>query len=170
MLSEKQEVLIVLLNEIPPFDLLTGQKSPYEGFGPIMDKDKLPRDRFFEVLEESRSRVTEIFNVTLTEGRNAVMILEDIITQMWEQGWDPATNDINLFTRDFGILLAHSIHKTLNGKFMFRSDVDLSHMSLYWKSKTIEAFPFHKTFKRMSFRDGESLIFFFDSLDKMLNS
>jgi hypothetical protein len=160
----------VLFNEIPPFDLLTSQKLPYEGFGHIIDKDKLSRDRFFEVLEESQSRVAEIFNVTLAEGRNTVRILEEIITQMWDQGWDPATNDINLFTRDFGVLLAHSLHETLNGKLIFRSEVDLSHMSLHWKSKAIETFPFHKTFKRMSFRDGESIIFFFDGLDKIINS
>jgi hypothetical protein len=41
-------------------------------------------------------------------------------------------------------------------------------MSIFWKEKKVEAFPFFKVLKRLFNKDGESLIYFFNSLRKMI--
>jgi hypothetical protein len=87
---------------------------------------------------------------------------------MWLEGWDPEVGDYNLFTRDFGSILAREIKSQLGGEYIFRSRKRLDYMSIFWKEKKVEAFPFFKVLKRLFNKDGESLIYFFNSLRKMI--
>ena len=86
--------------------------------------------------------------------------LDDIIGKMWETGWDPRVGDLNLFTRDFGLLLIEATLDLLGGRPIFRSpgqDIYV-HNSIFWPG--VEAFPFHKAFTCLTQTDGESMAYF----------
>jgi hypothetical protein len=68
--------------------------------------------------------------------------------------------DLNLFTRDFGLLLLEATLDLLGGRPIFRSpgqDIYV-HNSIFWPG--VEAFPFHKAFKCLTEADGESMAYF----------
>ena len=46
--------------------------------------------------------------------------LDRIIQEMWETGWDPHVNDLNLFTREFGLLLFDETFDLFGGTAIFR--------------------------------------------------
>ena len=52
---------------------------------------------------------------------------------------------------------------------MFRSESDLNHVSLWWSEQAVEAFPFHKMYKRLTSREGESVSFFVRGLEQLLS-
>jgi hypothetical protein len=155
--------------DIPPFDIITGDAIPFDGFGNIIEDKKNVEISFIKVLKEVSERIRDIFDLDLDcENIDAVTDLENIISQMWLEGWDPEVGDYNLFTRDFGSILAREIKSQLGGEYIFRSRKRLDYMSIFWKEKKVEAFPFFKVLKRLFNKDGESLIYFFNSLRKMI--
>jgi len=123
-----------------------------------------------EVVNQARSRVSEAFGIEFEFSEKNIDTLESVIQEMWDTGWDPSSGDIDLFSRDFGSLLAVSIQRSLGGKFVFRSNTDLTHASIWFEQCCLEAFPFHRVFKRLTCQHGESLTYFFQSLRKALSS
>ena len=63
-----------------------------------------------------------------------------------------------------------AIQDVTGGQAIFRSRTDLSHASLWWPEKRVEVFPFHKMYRRLVDRDGESLVFFVKALVKKMGS
>jgi hypothetical protein len=149
--------------EIPPPDALTRQSEPFVGFGPTLPSQGIQWD-FQKVVNEARHRVRDTFQVTDVAGRPGVEKIERVIGEMWDEGWSPEQGDTNLFTRDFGCLLMMCLTDALGGEQIFRSTTDLSHASIFWREQKLEAFPFHRVYKRLSNREGDSLVFFFDGL------
>lgn len=87
--------------------------------------------------------------------------LEGVIEDMWQQGWDPHHGNVDLFVRDFGLILCKSLYSQCSGgSLQFRSQTNLDHTSIWWPAQGIEAFPFHKIYKRLFSRSGESTVFF----------
>jgi hypothetical protein len=156
--------------DIPPFDILTGDSIPFDGFGTENGEKENVEISFLKVVKESGDRIKEVFNLDVDcENVDPVTGLEDIISQMWLEGWDPETGNSNLFTRDFGSIFAREIKSQLGGKYIFRSRKRLDYMSIFWKDKKVEAFPFFKVLKRLFNKDGESLTYFFESLRKIVD-
>ena len=96
--------------------------------------------------------------------------MDQIISEMWDSGWNPETGNINLFARDFGVVLVDAILKSLGGKPIFRSEKDMSHLSIFWANSKLEAFPFHKVLKCLFNRQGESASSFVSSLYEKLHN
>ena len=73
---------------------------------------------------------------------------------------DPHVGNLNLFTRDFGLLLTEATLDLLGGRLVFRlpGDEIYVHNSIFWPG--VEAFPFHKAFKCLTESDGESMAYF----------
>jgi hypothetical protein len=154
----------VLFLEVPPFDVLTGQQAPYSGFGEtIVLHSELP-SRYLQTVDQAVVRMSEVFRINCRAGRETVIAIEDAISQMWAESWNPQKANINLFTTDFGCVLIDALKSMLPGCLVLRSETDLSHTSLWWAKAKVEAFPFHKTYKRFLKRDGESLTFFAERL------
>ena len=160
----------MLESNFPAFDLLEGDENVFDGFGKFLENTQSANEYLEEVYNQAISRIEDIYEMTSHCELDIIDILEKIIEEMWNEGWNPRNGDINLFTRDFGCILAKEIKKRLNGIFVFRSNKDLSNLSLWWKEKKIEIFPFHKVFKRLSKREGESISYFYSSLKKILNA
>jgi hypothetical protein len=57
-----------------------------------------------------------------------------------------------------------------DGDPVFRSKTDLSHASLWWPKQRLEVFPLHKMYRRFTDQDGESLVFFVDSLHRRVGA
>ena len=151
------------LNDVS-FDLLTGQASPFTGFGERCDASA----RFAVLSARAIGRFDEMFGVKAEDVDEIASQLDRIIVEMWNEGWDPDTGNIDLFTTDFGALLANSIAKDFEGTPVFRSVTDLTHMSVWWPVERIEAFPFHKVFKRLCSREGEGLSFYVQALSRLV--
>lgn len=165
------ELPIVLYREIPLFDVLRGEPSPYRGFGAPFPQSGEVAGYFQDVLHQARERIADGFGVSLGGSPEEIAsALEDLVAAMWAEGWSPDAGDVNLFARDIGVLLTNAVRAGLGGVLLLRSLSDLSHASLWWSQSRIEAFPFHKAYKRLLRRDGESLTFFLSALGKMLAS
>lgn len=155
------------LLEVPPFDSLTQGTTPYSGFGPlVLGPDAA--ENFSRVIKEASVRISEMLGVSPPPDRTGIAALEKLASRMWREGWDPESADVNLFVRDFGSVFMSIIQAMTTGEPVFRSKTDLSHASLWWPKKRLEVFPFHKMYRRLTDRDGESLVFFLDSLTKKL--
>jgi hypothetical protein len=157
----------VSLLDVPPFESLTQDTAPYSGFGPLVAAADVS-EGFSNVVEEATRRITETFGVTPQPDRTGVAVLEELVSRMWREGWDPATSDVNLFVRDFGSVFMSALLAMAGGEPVFRSTTDLSHASLWWHRHRLEIFPFHKMYRRLTDQTGESLVFFADALLKKL--
>ena len=154
--------------KVPPFDLLTHQASPYTGFGDVLTPS-LERDGvLLAAADRARERVEEGFRQMLGEPTSIPSQLDEIISVMWAQGWNPDAANINLFSTDFGLLLTKVSLSLVGGSLVFRSETDISHLSLWWAHKEVEAFPFHKILKRLYSREGESIAFFVAGLSRRI--
>ncbi len=149
------------------FDVLKGGSAPFTGFGPLIPQD-LVAPRFEAVVSQARDRMRDVFELKVGEGFRTVEGLEGVIESMWLQGWDPEKADFDLFARDFGTVLAETILADLGGELSFRSEVDLSHASVWWAPRRVEVFPYHKIAKRLLRQDGEDLRYFWRSLSKVI--
>jgi hypothetical protein len=149
------------------FDLLQNGDNPTSIYGGILIENSESLSILNNMVKETEKRFSEMFLVKKQD--ITIKILEQTINDMWNEGWNPEKGDVNLFTTDFGIILTNIIMKKLNGKIIFRSTTDLSDLSIWWKDIKMEVFPFHKLFKRLSFRDGEDLEYFFSQVSKFLN-
>jgi hypothetical protein len=165
---EKREQPTVSYLEVPPFDLLTNQPSPYESFGRILPASETVERAFEDVVGKARERIGEAFGVRIGQDREGIQELEDLIAEMWAQDWNPEEGDVNLFATDFGSLFTRALSRVLKGRLVFRSEKDLSHLSCWWEPNGVEAFPFHKVYKRLLSQEGESLPFFFSALESIL--
>jgi hypothetical protein len=107
-----------------------------------------------------RKDVRETFRVKLESSTSIPIELDKIMEKMWATGWDPRVGDLNLFTRDFGLLLLEATLDLLGGRPVFRSPGEdiYVHNSIFWPG--VEAFPFHKAFKCLTETDGESMAYF----------
>ena len=155
------------LLEVPPFESLTQGTSPYSGFGPLVT-DTETINNFSRIVSEGSARISQTFGMSFPPDRSGIAGLEALISRIWEEGWDPDTSDVNLFVRDFGSIFMSLIQAMTTGEPVFRSRTDLSHASLWWSTKRLEVFPFHKMYRRFTDREGESLLFFVDGLGKKL--
>ena len=155
------------LLEVPPCESLAQGTSPYSGFGPLVSETETI-ENFSRVVSEASTRISQMFGVSPPADRTGIAALEEVVSGMWSEGWDPETADVNLFVRDFGSLFMSIIQAMNGGEAVFRSKTDLSHASLWWPKKRLEVFPFHKMYRRLTDREGESLVFFVDSLVKKL--
>lgn len=155
---------------VPPFDLLSGFTSPYEGFGEYFEPSTERFLRYDAESREARKRLEDGFQVHLSGLELISTELDTLAAEMWEQGWNPRKNNINLFTTDFGLVLSRAILETLGGTVVLRSDEDISHLSIWWQQEQLEAFPFHKILKRLCHREGESIRFFIDGLKFLLSN
>jgi hypothetical protein len=89
---------------------------------------------------------------------------------MWNDGWSPEKGNINLFATDFGLVFVDAIHAVMGGELVFRSDSDITHLSMWYPTFKIEAFPFHHVCKCLLESDGSSLGYFFHALSVDLGS
>lgn len=143
-------------NDVPEFDMLASQSRPFEGFGEPAICSSSFKSVIDEVIDQSRSRVSEFFGLDATEGEDVAIALDQIVADMWREGWDPSVGDLNLFARDLGAVFLYALTREFGGDLVLRSTSDLSHASVFLRRKKIEVFPFHKAFKCLVRRDGES--------------
>jgi hypothetical protein len=150
--------------KVPAFDMLVGQFEPYMGFGkPILDSQALIQS-FELVVSNARSRIDGIFNCNVDEPENLPDFLDKVISKMWDDGWVPVGNDVNLFATDFGAITSDAVLRTLGGIATFRSETDLSHASIWWSDCMVEVFPFHHALKSLLYKDGNSMKSFYQGI------
>lgn len=155
-------------NKVPLFDLLEGQKTPYEGFGKILP-DQVKNNNVIEKLtSEAFVRIKKGFDIELSDTNQAIKDIEDSIAEMWQEGWNPDEGNVNLFATDFGFILTAIIKQLYEGKIIFRSLSELNHLSIWWSEKQVEVFPFHKAYKRITLESGENLHSFVRGLRHIL--
>lgn len=147
--------------EFPALDMFSGKATtPYRGFGDVIQNTRKLELKLHADAAQVRIGVRKTFHVKLESSTSIPKELDDIIERMWETGWDPRVGDLNLFTRDFGLLLLEATLDLLGGRPIFRSpgqDIYV-HNSIFWPG--VEAFPFHKAFKCLTQTDGESMAYF----------
>lgn len=128
---------------VPPFDVLQGGASPYEGFGVPRVATPDEASNLEEALGGARVRVADGFAVALEAGIGAARQLDEIVAAMWGDGWSPVIGDVNLFVTDFGLILFGLLQHHGGGAVVMRKEGDPSHLSIWWKDARVEAFPFH---------------------------
>ena len=154
---------------IPPFDVLVRQPEPYPGFGvPVVGQTTMEHEVRSNA-EEARCRLEEGFGCCLSNAACVPAELDSLIDEMWAQGWDPEVGDVDLFARDFGLVLTQALLEAQRGVIVFRSDRDVSHVSIWWADMQVEAFPFHAVGKRLADREGGSLQSFANELSGLLS-
>jgi hypothetical protein len=148
--------------DLPAFDMLVGQAAtpPYPGFGDIVQDPRELEKEFHAKAAEMRQEIRNTFGVKLEGPSSIPKELDDVIEEMWETGWDPRLNDLNLFTRTLGLLLSEAVLELLGGRPIFRRSGNnrYIHDSILWPG--VEAFPYHKVFKCLTKSDGETMAFF----------
>lgn len=148
--------------------MLTGQSSPYTGFGEPTNSSIIINENYSKTTKEAFFRISELFKVQCNLGIESIKHVDEVITEMWSSGWDPDKANVNLFATDFGCVVTEGLKLDLGGALVLRSETDLNHASLWWKEQKIEAFPFHSTYKRLKFSENQSLLQFAQSLRKIL--
>jgi len=140
-------------------DALQGEDAPTALFGSVLPKDEavVARSNLSELAEQARRGVKETFGVHIEPDANGMVKLDQVIKQMWQEGWTPEGGDPNLFVSDFGVLLADALLAIDGTAPVFRSSCNLNHFSVWLTKRGIEYFPFHKTLKCLSRSEGESL-------------
>jgi len=150
----------VLSREVPPFDSIKGDSSPYLGFGDILT-NSLQLDQKLEIaIIEARNRIEKGFKECLKTQLEVPTQIDSIIKMMWDAGWDPTKGNVNLFTRDFGLVLCGSIIELYGGERIFRTEENMNHFSIFWRKSMFEVFPFHKVLKCLLSETGESMVSF----------
>jgi hypothetical protein len=121
--------------DFPAFDMFSGEATaPYRGFGGVVqDPSELER-QFHAEAAQLRNGFEKTFRAKLESYASIPKELDSLIEKMWETGWDPR-GSLNLFTRDFGLLLFEAMLGVLGGKPSFRSPGDDNvyiHNSIFW--------------------------------------
>jgi hypothetical protein len=114
-------------HEFPAFDVLTGRKEPYLGFGEILRNCAQAEREFNEAAASVQIQIQNTFDVKLDDARKIPEELDAIARSMWDSGWDPQIGKIDLFIRDFGLTLAEAIIELLGGRLVLRSVKSVSH-------------------------------------------
>jgi hypothetical protein len=147
--------------DFPAFDMRSGTATtPYRGFGEVIP-DSTELERLLQAhAAQVRSELRDTFHVRLENSTAIPKELDGLIERMWETGWDPRVGDLGLFSATFGSLLIQVTQGLLGGRLIFRSPGDVVdvHNSIFWPG--VEVFPFHKVFKCLTNRDGESMAYF----------
>jgi hypothetical protein len=145
----------------PAIDMFSGKATkPYHGFGGVIaNSGELERQLHADAVRV-REDFRKTFRARLVSPTSTPKELDDIVKKMWETGWDPRVGNLNLFIRDFGLLLIEATMELLGGRLVFRSPGDdvYIHNSIFWPG--VEVFPFHKAFKCLTESDGESMAYF----------
>src|SRR5690606_34787898 len=136
------------------FDTLKGDDSPFRGFGEPTIYDSHGPSAYEGALETAKASAREYFGIGFQEPSNVIAAIEEAISSMWQTGWDPQTGRVDLFVWHFGILVAEALRIKYRGSFVIRDEQDYLRASLWWPEQEVEAFPFHKTYKRLHDRDG----------------
>jgi len=139
------------------FDLLCGEASPFAGFGFCEIEPSIEVQKFFQAAELSILRVNDTFELLLGSTTRYASELDDLISSMWQDGWNPKEKAFNLFVRDLGLCFTYLMQREIGGQLVFRGGDTLDHLSLWWPDSRVEAFPFHKVAKALSEQHGESL-------------
>jgi hypothetical protein len=147
----------------PAFDMMVGAATaaPYRGMGGVVPDSRRLEWQLHVETDMVLREVRKTFDVELASWLTTPYELDRIVERMWQTGWDPRVDDLNLFTRAFGVLLIKSTVDLLGGRVVFRDpgpDEVYIHNSIFWPG--VEAFPFHKTFKCLTETDGESMAYF----------
>jgi hypothetical protein len=154
--------------KVPAFDMLSGQLNPYTGFGdPLLGLDERLR-KFRTLTAEAQRRVEAVFSQSANNPGSVSFKLDKIIDKMWSTGWRPNGGSLNLFATDFGLLLTVALNAVYGGELVFRSETDISHVSIWWSGSKIEAFPFHHVLKCLLDKDSDSISSFEHGLSNML--
>jgi hypothetical protein len=156
-------------HKIPAFDLLIGQSVPYSGFGDLISESAEMRAAFDGSVEGARARLQSGFHLSLSEPTRIPLELDVIVVEMWDQGWSPDTGNVNLFSTDFGLILAEALVTRFNGILVFRSRSDISHLSLWWPARQVEAFPFHHMVKCLYHREANSIASFAKGISNIVS-
>lgn len=169
----KWEGRTLSINKIPDFPALDmfvgGRSGPYPGFGGVIERPGPLLEELRSDAASVREDLRKIFHVAFENPASTTQELDRIIEDMWETGWDPQVNDLNLFTREFGLLLFDATLDLLGGSATFRDPGEgkvYVHTSIFWPG--VEAFPFHKAFKCMTQSDGESMAHFIRGVANVL--
>jgi len=151
------------------FDLLTGKKAPFLGFGETSQDSREIEAERHKATDQAREQIRNVFGAKLESPTTTPKELDDIVQELWETGWNPESDNVELFTRDLGLLLTEATLELLGGKLTFRStDNNAFHWSIFWADQRVEAFPFHKTFKCLIRSHGETMTFFIIGLGQVL--
>lgn len=142
-----RELHTVSNHKILPFDLLNGQAEPFAGFGAILLGGPQQVELFRKCVNTAKQRVRDTFGVTCDNVRTVPSELDGIFKQMWAQGWSGTSSSLNLFVTDLGCILTDSLLGFPGARLVFRSENDISHLSVWWEESHIEAFPFHLVLK-----------------------
>jgi hypothetical protein len=166
---KRQEEHILSNREIMDFDLLTGKKAPFLGFGEtIQDSREIEAERH-KATDHARQQIRNVFGAKLESPTMTPKELDDIVQELWETGWNPEADNIELFTRDLGLLLTEATLELAGGKLTFRSpDNEAFHWSIFFPDQEVEAFPFHKAYKCLIRTHGETMTFFVIGLGQVL--
>jgi hypothetical protein len=140
------------------------------GFGDLLSESSERTDRVVHEACEARQRVESVFLCSLKDSSSVPHILDDIIQDMWNEGWSPDKGNINLFTRDFGLVLFSALLSLFGGNVVFRSDEDITHLSLWWPASGFEVFPFHHVLRCLLERESDSVASFVKGLVGLLQS
>jgi hypothetical protein len=143
------------------FDVLTNCDSPYPGFGQLLHDSQGAESELRRDAAVARMQLRETFNAHLNTSLESLSELDRIVADMWNNGWDPKKGNVNLFARDFGLILVESLIALLGGRLIFRSGNIVTHCSIFWKDAAVEAFPFHKALKCLLLdQHGDSMAYF----------
>ncbi len=144
--------------EITPFDAIIGSEKPTGSFGNILKYEERDEaiSEFENLLLLAKESVRENFNIFLSDSINAATELDNVISEMWSEGWNPEVGDLNLFCSHFGAILASLLIAVPNTKYVFRSSTELDNLSVWHEPSKTEYFPFHKIAKCLTAEHGES--------------
>ena len=155
-------------HEIMDFDLFVGRTAPLPNFGPVVEDLKDLESQLREAAAQVRQQVRDTFDARLENSAATPKELDSIIKELWQTGWDPQVDNLQLFTRDFGLLLSEATLDLLGGKLVPRSPDNIIHWSSFWVDRKVEAFPFHKALKCLTHKDGETMTYFVRGLRHQL--
>ena len=140
------------------FDALRGHE-PTLLFGACLEGESLAcaTRQFFEAVTKARAQVLDAFGVEIVAGADGVSSLDGIIKEMWDTGWSPDRNSLDLFMADFGVLFAAALLGIAGAAPVFRSSQVIDHMSVWLPQAGMEVFPIHKVLKCLRHSEGENL-------------
>ena len=101
--------------KVPPFDVLAGDTEPFTGFGDVLPPSAEVSETFLSEAENARRRLEDGFKRDLKDPKLAAQRLDEIIAEMWAQGWSPKVGNVALFTRDFGLVLTTTVLSLCGG-------------------------------------------------------
>ena len=150
---------LVMHQEALQFDALEGGGEPTSMIGPVVQGVAATqglRD-LAEIAVTARNAVRHIFRQDLEADEAGMSRLDEIVQGMWRDRWNPAEANLDLFVTHFGSLLASALLSLSGSEAIFRDGRALDHVSVFFRLEpSMEYFPFHKAYKCLTNREGES--------------